>query len=31
MDYLYYLDEIYEELVEEFGHEIEAKCEHNHI
>ena len=31
MDYLDYLDEIYEELVEEFGHEIEAKCEHNHI
>ena len=29
-DYLDYLDEIYEELVEEFGHEIEAKCEHNH-
>jgi hypothetical protein len=31
MDYLDYIDEIYEELVEEFGHEIEAKCEHNHI
>jgi hypothetical protein len=30
MDYLDYLDEIYEELVEEFGHEIEEKCEHNH-
>ena len=30
MDFLDYLDEIYEELVEEFGHEIEAKCEHNH-
>ena len=30
-DFLDYLDEIYEELVEEFGHEIEAKCEHNHI
>ena len=30
MDYLDYLDEIYEELVDEFGHEIEANCEHNH-
>ena len=30
MDYLDYMDEIYEELVEEFGHEIESKCEHNH-
>ena len=29
-DYLDYLDEIYEELVDEFGHEIEANCEHNH-
>ena len=29
-DYLDYYDEIYEELVEEFGHEIEAKCEHYH-
>lgn len=29
-DYLDYLDEIYEELVEEFGHEIEAKCDHYH-
>ena len=29
-DYLDYMDEIYEELVEEFGHEIESKCEHNH-
>jgi hypothetical protein len=28
MDYLDYLDEIYEELVEEFGHEIEANCQH---
>ena len=28
MDYLDYLDEIYEELVEEFGHEIEAVCHH---
>lgn len=27
-DYLDYLDEIYEELVEEFGHEIESKCIH---
>jgi len=30
-EYLDYLDEIYEELVDEFGHEIEYKCEHNHI
>jgi hypothetical protein len=30
MDFLDYLDEIYEELVDEFGHEIESKCEHNH-
>jgi len=30
MDYLDYLDEIYEELVEEFGHEIESNCVHNH-
>ena len=29
-DYLDYMDEIYEELVEEYGHEIESKCEHNH-
>jgi hypothetical protein len=29
-DYLDYIDDIYEELVEEFGHEVEAKCEHNH-
>lgn len=27
-DYLDYLDEIYEELVEEFGHEIESDCIH---
>ncbi len=27
-DYLDYLDEIYEELVEEFGHEIESECIH---
>jgi hypothetical protein len=25
------MDEIYEELVSEFGHEIEEKCEHYHI
>jgi hypothetical protein len=30
MDYLDYLDEIYEELVDEFGHEIESNCDHNH-
>jgi hypothetical protein len=30
MDFLDYLDEIYEELVDEFGHEIESNCEHNH-
>jgi hypothetical protein len=29
-DYLDYMDDIYEELVEEFGHEIESQCEHNH-
>lgn len=29
-DYLDYMDEIYEELVEEFGHEIESVCDHNH-
>jgi len=29
MDYLDYMDEIYEELVEEFGHEIESECVHN--
>ena len=28
MDYLDYLDEIYEELVDEFGHEIESECVH---
>lgn len=28
MDYLDYLDEIYEELVDEFGHEIESNCVH---
>ena len=28
MDYLDYLDEIYEELVDEFGHEIESDCIH---
>jgi hypothetical protein len=27
-DFLDYMDEIYEELVEEFGHEIESKCIH---
>jgi hypothetical protein len=27
-DYLDYLDEIYDELVEEFGHEIESNCTH---
>jgi hypothetical protein len=29
-DYLDYIDDVYEELVEEFGHEIESQCEHNH-
>jgi hypothetical protein len=29
-DYLDYLDDIYEELVDEFGHEAEAECVHNH-
>ncbi len=29
-DYLDYMDDIYEELVEEFGHEIESECVHNH-
>jgi len=29
-DYLDYIDEIYEELVDEFGHEIESECVHNH-
>jgi hypothetical protein len=28
MDYLDYIDEIYEELVDEFGHEIENECNH---
>ena len=28
MEYLDYLDEIYDELVEEFGHEIESNCTH---
>ena len=28
-DFLDYLDEIYEELVDEFGHEIESNCIHN--
>ena len=27
-DYLDYMDEIYEELVDEFGHEIESECAH---
>jgi len=27
-DFLDYLDEIYEELVDEFGHEIESDCIH---
>jgi hypothetical protein len=27
-DYLDYIDEIYEELVDEFGHEIENECKH---
>jgi hypothetical protein len=27
-DYLDYLDEIYNELVDEFGHEIESNCIH---
>ena len=27
-EYLDYLDEIYEELVDEFGHEIESNCIH---
>jgi hypothetical protein len=27
-DYLDYMDEIYEELVEEFGHEVESNCVH---
>lgn len=28
MDFLDYMDEIYEELVEEFGHEVESECIH---
>jgi hypothetical protein len=28
MDFLDYLDEVYEELVDEFGHEIENDCIH---
>lgn len=27
-DYLDYIDEIYDELVDEFGHEIESNCIH---
>jgi len=27
-DYLDYIDEIYEELVDEFGHEVESECVH---
>jgi hypothetical protein len=27
-DYLDYLDEIYNEIVDEFGHEIESNCTH---
>jgi hypothetical protein len=27
-DYLDYMDEIYEELVDEFGHEVESECIH---
>ena len=27
-DFLDYMDEIYEELVDEFGHEIESDCIH---
>ena len=30
MDYLDYMDEIYEELVSEYGHDIESQCGHNH-
>lgn len=29
MDYLDYMDDIYEELVTEFGHEIESECIHD--
>ena len=28
-EFLDYMDEIYDELVEEFGHEIESNCIHN--
>ena len=28
-DFLDYMDEIYEELVDEFGHEIESECIHD--
>jgi hypothetical protein len=28
MDYLDYMDEIYEEIVEEFGHDVESECVH---
>ena len=28
-EFLDYIDEIYDELVEEFGHEIESNCIHN--
>jgi hypothetical protein len=28
-DYLDYLDEIYEEIVDEFGHEAESNCIHD--
>ena len=27
-DFLDYIDEMYEELVDEFGHEIESNCIH---
>jgi hypothetical protein len=27
-DFLDYMDEIYEELVDEFGHDIESECIH---
>ena len=29
MDFLDYIDEIYEELVDEFGHEVESECIHD--
>lgn len=28
MDFLDYMDEIYEEIVSEFGHEVESECIH---